>query len=241
MNANPNENNPLINAQSGSMLLRLLLCTDVAFIILHISYFQTPLLESSLYSLSRDNGFSEFFQYIKFLWIIILLVDVSLKTKTLGYMAWVLLFVYFLADDSLQLHESFGRVIAGNLNVATPLNLRLQDIGELIASAIAGAVLFPLLILAYWRGSQNFRKISRDLLVFLILLIFVGIGIDMAHEGIGAEGMLDRLVFRVLEEGGEMTVTSLILWYIFLLSSWNGNVGWYVHERLRALVSKGSV
>lgn len=225
-------------AKSAATLLRLLLCADAGFIVLHVIYFQTPLINNSLFSLSRDGGHSEFFQYAKFLWIIILLIGVSLKTKSFEYLAWVLLFGHFLADDSLQLHETFGYAIAENLNVTLPLNLRTQDIGELIVSAIAGVVLFPAVILAYWRGSQIFRKTSKDIAVFLATLIVVGVGVDMVHEGVGAEGILDHLVFRVIEEGGEMVVTSFILWYAFLLSIFDGNVGWYVHERLRTFAGK---
>ncbi len=230
-----------VHTQSTSRLLLLLLCTDVAFIILHIIYFQTELIDNSLYSLSRDNGYAEFFQYTKFLWIILLLLGIVIRTKLPGYIAWTLLFIYFLADDALQVHEYYGRIIAGNLEFVPPMNLRLQDIGELIVTTIAGVILFPFMILAYWRRSQSFRKVSRDMWVFIIILVAVGVGVDMVHESVGAEGALDHLVFRVLEEGGEMIVTSFILWYIFLLSIWNGNVGWYVHERLRAFVSKRAV
>lgn len=46
-------------------LLFLLIFTDLAFVVLHILYVYTNLLSSSLYSLSRDRGFAEFFQYTK--------------------------------------------------------------------------------------------------------------------------------------------------------------------------------
>lgn len=180
------ENNPA--TRSASLLRTLLIFADVAFIVLHVVYFQTEHITSSLYSLSRDNGYSEFFQYTKFLWVIVLFVGIFVATKTPGYLAWVALFAYFLADDALQIHEQFGRNIAGNLGFIPPLNVRLQDIGELIVSAAAGLIFFPLLALAYWRSSGQFRKVSLDIAIFLAILIFFGVAIDLVHEAVGADG-----------------------------------------------------
>ncbi|MCK6538934.1 MAG: hypothetical protein L6Q26_02655 [Anaerolineales bacterium] len=229
----PLQKNGTAHADSASRLWLLLLCTDAAFILLHIIYFQTELLNNSLYSLSRDNGYAEFFQYVKFLWIVLLLIGIVKSTRTAGYLAWTLLFIYFLTDDAFQLHENLGRNIARNLDFVPPMSIRLQDVGELIVTAVAGAILIPLLILAFWCGSMLFRKVSVDLVMFLAVLVFVGVVVDLVHEAVGAEGMLDHLVFRIIEEGGEMIVASAILWYIFLLSMKNGNIGWYLHERLR--------
>lgn len=236
--ANPNEID--LGARSASVLRTLLICADVAFIVLHVVYFQTEHITNSLFSLSKDNGYSEFFQYIKYLWVIVLLVGIFVATKTPGYLAWVALFAYFLADDALQIHERFGQVIAGNLDFIPPLNVRLQDIGELVVMGVAGIILFPLLALAYWRGSGQFRKVSLDIVVFLANLIFFGVAVDLMHEAVGAEGVLDHLVFRVIEEGGEMVVTSFIVWYGFLLHLRAGNPGWFLHERLLRLRTQHS-
>lgn len=241
MTDNPPGERAEAQKQSASRLLTLLICADVAFIILHVVYFQTELLNNSLYSLSRDNGYAEFFQYTKFLWIILLLFGVFVRTKSPGYLAWASLFLYFLADDAFKLHENYGRVIARNLDFIPPMSVRLQDVGELIVTAIAGVIIFPLLILAFWRGSQLFRKVALDFALLLAALVFVGVAVDLVHEAIGAEGFLDQIVFRVLEEGGEMVVTSFILWYTFLLSLQDGDIGWFLHERLRSLKNVAKV
>lgn len=235
-----NENALDPRTRSASLLLTLLMCADVVFIILHVIYFQTQLITDPLFSLSKDNGYSEFHQYTKYLWLIILLAGISVTTKTPGYLAWVTLFTYFLGDDALQIHERYGRIIAENLNFSLPLNIRLQDIGELIVTSLAGIIIFPLLALAYWRGTAHFRKISLDIATFLAILIFFGVAVDMVHEAVSAEGILDHLVFRILEEGGEMIVTSLLLSNIFLLSVCDGTVGWFLHERIKNLIPKRS-
>lgn len=233
MTVNPARESVEVHTRSASRLLILLVCADAVFILLHVIYFQTELLNNSLYSLSRDNGYAEFFQYTKFLWIILLLIGIARTTRAPGYIAWTLLFIYFLADDAFQLHENLGRDIAGNLDFVPPMSIRLQDVGELIVTGIAGAILFPLLILAFWRGSKLFRKVSLDLAMFLAILVFVGVAVDLVHEATGAEGFLDQIIFRILEEGGEMIVASAMLWYAFLLSVQNGDIGWSLHARLR--------
>ena len=70
----------------------------------------------------------------------------------------------------------------------------------------------------------------------LALLVRSNLGIDLIHEAVGAQGILDELVFRILEEGGEMLVTSFIVWYIFLLHLRDGNIGWFLHEHLLRLL-----
>jgi hypothetical protein len=237
----PPQRNGTVHAESASRLLLLLICADAAFILLHILYFQTELINNSLYSLSRDNGYAEFFQYTKFLWIILLLTGIARTTRAPGYIAWTLLFIYFLTDDAFQLHENLGQTIARNLDFVPPMSVRLQDVGELIVTAIAGVVIFPLLILAYWRGSQLFRRVSLDFVLFLAILVFVGVAVDLVHEAIGAEGFLDQIIFRVIEEGGEMIVVSFTLWYTFLLSLRDGDISWFLHERLRSLKNAAKV
>ena len=116
--ATPDENKDII----ASLLLRLFLSADLAFIVLHILY-KTYILNSSYFSLKRDLGYSEFFQYTKFLWIIILLIYIIRKTRIWEYLSWLAVFTYFLADDAFQLHENIGGSIAGQLRFRAPLNL----------------------------------------------------------------------------------------------------------------------
>jgi hypothetical protein len=213
-----------------SLLLRLFLSADIVFIVLHILY-KTYILNSSYFSLKRDLGYAEFFQYTKFLWIIILLIHIIKKTGSWQYISWLAVFTYFLADDALQLHENIGRNIAGNLDFVAPFNLRLQDIGELTVFAIAGLVLAALLILSYWKGSQTFRNITIDLLILTAILAFFGIFVDAAEIGVGL-GVFIKETLGLIDDGGELIVVSVMLWYVLRLAIHNAQIDDFLYTRL---------
>lgn len=72
-----------------------------------------------------------------------------------------------------MIHETVGEVIAGNLSLRAPFGLRLQDLGELAVTATAGVILLAVVGWAYWRGSQAFKRVSQDLLLLILVLVFL--------------------------------------------------------------------
>ena len=93
-------------------LLIVLLAADLAFIVLHVLHVYTGLLPSSLYSLSRDRGFAEFFQYTKEFWLALLLLLLAIKQRRGLYGVFSLIFVYFLVDDYGEIHERLGELLS---------------------------------------------------------------------------------------------------------------------------------
>jgi hypothetical protein len=201
----------------AALLLLLLLCADLAFILLHSLNALTPLLDEPLLSVERDNSYPELYQWLKWFWIIILWLYVAKSKRSFSYIAWGLVFTYFLLDDALTIHENVGRQIADNLTLTPPLGLRLQDLGELAVWAVAGMILSLLVAWAYWRGSQAFKKMSRDMLLLIIILVFFGVVFDMVQMAVDL-GDTVHFILGLLDDGGEMLVGSLILWYVFLLA-----------------------
>jgi hypothetical protein len=220
------------NEHSASLLLFLLLSVDFAFIVLHIMNKATRILNPQLFSIEKDNTYPEFYQYIKFLWIIILFSYVLKSTKHPSYISWILTFVYFLCDDALKIHEMIGGYIAKSFDFHPPLNLRLQDFGELTVSATIGALLLAIFVGAYLHGSQTFKKVSKDMLLFIAALVFFGVFVDMVHIAIEL-GPVVRFGLGITEDGGEMVVVSLILWYVFLLAIRDGDSDLFLHDLLR--------
>lgn len=227
--ATPDENKDII----ASLLLRLFLSADIVFIVLHILY-KTYILNSSYFSLKRDLGYAEFFQYTKFLWVIILLIYIIRKTGVWQYISWLAVFTYFLADDAFQLHENIGMSIAGNLDFVAPFNLRLQDVGELTVFAIAGMVLAALLAWSYWKGSQTFKNITIDLLILTAILAFFGIFVDAAEIGVDL-GLFIKETLGLIDDGGELIVVSVMLWYVFRLAIHNGQTDDFLYMHLPGL------
>jgi hypothetical protein len=184
------------------------------------------------------HSYPEMYGYIKFFWTILLLIYISFKNKSLHHVVWALVFTYFLLDDSMAAHESVGGRIAAHLDFAPPLGLRLQDVGELAFLALAGMVLALVVIWAYWRGSQKFRRVSQDITLLVLVFVFCAVVMDMVHSAVSA-GKVVELILGIMEDGGEMIVGSLLLWYIFLLKARGDDMGGNLCGLVRLALTRG--
>lgn len=227
-----------INKQSTSLLLLLLLSADFAFIIIHIvNAFITMYVTKTEYllppplSIGTDQGYAEIYQYIKFFWIIIVFAYIVKATKSSSYAAWIPVFTFFLLDDALSLHEKAGLYLSKFVSFNPIFNIKFHDIGEVIFEAVLGILLLIILARAYVRGSNTFKKVSIDITLFAVALVFFGVVIDLLHEATEVWKVVHFGVGTV-EDGGEMVVTSLILWYVFLLAVQNGQQNLFLHDNL---------
>jgi len=197
-------------------LLVLLLITDFVFIILHILNLYTGLLNSSLYLLTRDRGYAEFFQYTKELWIAVLFLILGIKRKQGIFYVFSLLFLYLLIDDSFEIHEKLGQIIAETFNFQPWFGLRAVDFGELIVYAVYGLLFFTALILFFILSDQLGRQIAVYMAIFFVLLAFFVVVMDMVAVMVDHRGT--AWVLEIIEEGGEMLVISLITWFVYRLN-----------------------
>ena len=199
--------NPL---QAGSnRLLFLLLITDFIFVVMHVVLIRLG-FDWFLFSLGADLGLSEIFQYVKEFWIFILLIVVAIGQRKCIYGSWACLFLYLLLDDSLQIHEKLGESLAEHLGLEPFLGLRPQDFGELVVSMSFGGVLLSFVLAAHLFSDPGSKRISRHIFLLVLCIAFFGVVVDMLHI------MLPFVPgLTVLEDGGEMVVMSLILWYVF--------------------------
>jgi hypothetical protein len=196
-------------------LLILLLIADGVFILLYIVYLYTELLPSSLYSLTRDRGYAEFYQYTKELWIACLLLFMGIKQRRGLYYAFSLLFLYFLIDDAFEFHEGFGKFLSDFLNFQPALGLRSVDFGELLVSALFGLLLFLSIALAYVLSDRPARRIAHYLIVLVVLISIFGVLLDMIEVVIASPEA--ARILTIIEEGGEMLLMSVTTWFVFRL------------------------
>ena len=231
-----------MHEHSASLFLMLLLCADLAFFAFHAINTMTPFL-NDLFSLEKDRGYPEMYQYLKWFWIIIVLAYISILRRSFCYIAWGLVFTYFLCDDALRIHETtgryIGRYIGEYLTLTPPFGLRLGALGQLVAAPAWGMILLPLVAWAYLHGSQTFKKMSQDMLLLILALVFFGVFVDAAHEAIQL-GSKVNFILGVIEDGGEMLVASLMLWYVFLLSVRDENATSYLYDFVRVALTKRS-
>lgn len=227
-----------IKEHNASLILILLLCIDLVFILLHFLNAATTFLDNYKFSLCKDMGYPEIYQYLKWFCIMILLIYISVSRKSYSYVVWVLVFTYFLFDDALQFHERAASYMVRHLNLTPVFGLKPQHFGELSFSLIVGILFLFLVVWAYIHGSQAFKKISQDMLIFIFVLFFFGVVVDTLHTI--NFGKYVGFVLGVLEDGGEMLVASLILWYVFLLSLHNENNTPYLCNLIRAIPTRHS-
>ena len=142
----------LTNKQSDYLLI-LLVAADLGFIALGIIY-ECGFIDlidacrafnfDDYYSLTRDRGYAELFQYLKEYWLVILFLFLAINQNIKTYLGWSFLFSYILVDDALEIHENLGLAISEKLNFIYAFNLRPRDYGELIFFAVVGAFFFRL-------------------------------------------------------------------------------------------------
>ncbi len=226
------------SAKKTNKLLLILLFVDLIFVVVHIVtcflYFIGKIENFGDYNflvLTQDESFAEIFQYLKYLSVIIMIGYLMYVEKAYAYISWVLLFIFFLLDDSLSLHESMGEVLVKEFNFKPMFGLRAVDFGELTFVAIVGMAILLSFVLAYFKGNLIFKKRTIDLFILLAFMIFFGVGFDMLHEILG-ENLKVGFVIGLIEDGGEMVVMTLIVWYVYQLIASNKKVKSYLFEIL---------
>lgn len=199
------------------ILVSLLLTVDAIFGVLHLIWCCTDVPLSQFFSVEKDRGFAEIYQYVKLFWASALLLAIFARVRAGIYFAWSAVMGYLLMDDALGLHELLGRMAVAHLNLQPAWALRAQDFGELLVVAVIGTVLMALLAWWHFRADASSRSDSWRLLQLLLLLAVFGVVFDLAHSmaGTGTPGALAAL----LEDGGEMVVVSLITAYCFEVCS----------------------
>jgi hypothetical protein len=212
---------------SASLFLMLLVIADAAFIALHVIKAVTPWLPNPAFSLETDGGYAEVYEYVKLVWTVVLLVYVCRVRRSISYAVWGLFFMYLLCDDTLQLREAIGSRIAEHLSFKPPLHWRLLDFGKMVVSAMAGSVLFTLIACIHQLGSHAFKKMTQDLLLLTLGLVFFGVVVDLMHAAIHP-GKTVEIALSLIEEGGESIFFSLMLWYVFLVAIRRGNTVSYL-------------
>lgn len=217
---------------TSNNFLLILLAIDFGFILLH--FYNSVLIPDSeyktIFSIVEDTSLAEKFQYLKWISIAGLFFYITLKRAYTHYIPWALIFIYLFLDDSLTLHERVGAYLVQDFTGIAPFNLRWQDIGELLVSAIAGSVLFTLLGLAYLKGNRLFKKVTVDMLILFSVLVLLGIGIDMLSQMVDL-GRYGTFIFEIIEDGGEMFIASVIFWYAFIVAKLNkGGVMGYLQD-----------
>lgn len=215
----------LKNLKSNQLLI-LLLLADLFFIFFHILHKAPyiddwfPVFDDNSFSITRDLGMAEGFQYVKEYWVVLLLGFLAWRRGKKELIGWSLLFSYLLLDDMFTLHERLGdfiaRLIGNRLDFLLFANLELDDIGEVIGVFAIGLLFTLILVPTYLRLQPDARPVYRTLTWLLAALLFFGLGLDLLDRFVDSYAIQE--MFKLAEDGGEMLMMSVICWYTYTLT-----------------------
>ncbi|MEM7594404.1 MAG: hypothetical protein AAF383_23335 [Cyanobacteria bacterium P01_A01_bin.83] len=171
-------------------------------------------LYENLLLLTQDQGYGEIFQYIKELWIMLLLGFGFWQRKKMIFMSWSLFYGYLLLDDALIIHEKIGAVVSNSLGFQEAFNLRAIDFGEVFVSAVVAMCFLLLIGWGYTKAKSIERKYSNILVLLLLALAIPGIVFDLLQVMMNNNAVLYS-IFALLEDGGEHIIMSLILAFVY--------------------------
>lgn len=191
----------------GGLLIGLL-AVDAVFLLLHVGRVRYDLPAGDRWLISFDRGYAEIFQYLKLAVVAVHLGRLALDRRMVLYAGWSMLFLYFLFDDSLELHERAGDWLGDVLGDPSVGPMDGRDLGQVLV-ALAVLVVVGGIILAMWPppGSPDAR-FSIGLGTLVGLLGFFGVVVD-AIDGLD--------LFGITEDGGEMAALSLIVAYVLVV------------------------
>jgi hypothetical protein len=203
-----------IGTQRRRSLLAGLLVFDLVFISIHLWLLSASTLQRfPQLNIELDHSLPEYFMYLKWLIAILATAVAFDRARVPIYAAWCVLFIYFLLDDALRMHEQLGGWITASLALKSTFFLRGQDIGELLVYGAVGSLLLGQIVLGFFlSGDERARRFSRTLAVALIALIFFAVVVDMLHIVAFRLRLPMGHLVGVLEDGGEMVVGSFIAW-----------------------------
>lgn len=206
--------------QRAQELLMALLAVDGLFILLHVTHRALALPGDINFNLTQDQGYSEWFQYLKLLALAIGWGLIMVTKRSWIGLAWSALFLFVFLDDCFQLHEAAGLWLGNWFNIPAILYLRPRDVGEAIYFAVIGVALVGLMSWAYRVGrDRQVRSVSVRLFLLLLALGGCGVGADMVHSATSRMGFPSGTgaLLEIIEDGGELLIVSAMVWFTYRL------------------------
>jgi hypothetical protein len=199
-------------------LFILLVLTDLAFFAIHFGYAPEGLLDDPRFRLDWDRGYAETFQYLKELWIVLLLLYLALRDRALLYFGFAGFFAYLGLDDLWRIHERLGGSVLGARLPDLTLFGRLfsgYNLGQTLYAVVVGLAVFALVMLVYRRARPSVQRTARTLLLLLVALAYFGIVFDILNALVLGGAFETFFIFA--EEAGEHLIMTTIFGYLFVL------------------------
>jgi hypothetical protein len=187
----------------------MLLLADLFLILVFLSHRLYGWPSSHYFNIGIDRSIPELFQYVKQLAMAAVLCLIFIEKRALVALLWAAISLLMFFDDAFQAHEKLGTMISELLSLSDVGGIRGQDFGEVAAAGLLATPLLLGVAFCYIRDTPFLRRFSRNLFYLLVLLGLFGVVIDLFVHS------LQSLALYVIEDGGEMIVISLMLYYVW--------------------------
>ncbi|MFS4416949.1 hypothetical protein [Maribacter sp. 2307ULW6-5] len=214
MSVNKKKFRQAIRAQG---LLWLLMLADALFMAGHAIAWMFWDAPTDMFLLNGSTlGLAEGFQYLKYLGILCLLAYLIGLKKQHAYLPLFFLFAFLFADDVSQLHNRASWVFVHRLQLQPLAGVHAQPLGKIFYTATIASLFMGVSGRYYLKASSELRRAFRDILVLLAGFLFFGVGLDVFQTFFVGRPRIGFWL-TLTEEGGEMLVLSLLLWYLYCL------------------------
>ncbi|QQS37768.1 MAG: hypothetical protein IPM56_07415 [Ignavibacteriales bacterium] len=171
--------------------------------------------QKSIYHLASDGGLAEFYKYLKYIWISLLIIYISVKKRSFSYVTLSFIFLYMFLDDALMLHEHGGNLLNSTFTFIPPYEIGHRDFGELIFLALMLLMILIPVYLTYRKGSPYFRKFCADIFILLALMLAGVFCMDSLSKFFEKGDGILTLIFTSARDGGDMVFSSVINAYLY--------------------------
>lgn len=218
MDERPRTSRWLDLTSGAGLLLCLFLAADAALIALHLSLKFVGYPSGWTFDLGAERGYGELIQYLKAIWIALLLLTLLQRLRAPVFLAWAALFAYIAADDWFGLHERAGEWAGARWPERGDWVWHAGELGFLVGVVVMFLVVaVPL----HRRERGRSREVSRRLFWLAAALGAVGVGVDAVHHLLFDAPWAD-VPFTVLEDGGELVLMSVIVAFVFAVAERTG-------------------
>ncbi|WP_228242847.1 hypothetical protein [Porphyrobacter sp. GA68] len=159
--------------------------------------------------LSRDNTFSERFEYVLTGAAALAMLLTWRRTGATAYMVFAVLFGWLTADNSLQLHERLGVLVGTVLRSGGFPAENARHFGEAAVMCGIGALLIGMIVWSL-AGSGALHRLRATILLLLIGgTACFGVVVDAIDALVFAEGSAAQQVGAFVEDAGELWLLCL--------------------------------
>ena len=163
------------------------------------------------FHITEEGGYPEYYNYTKTMVLVLLLGRLALSTRQWVYLAYTIVYAVILMDDFLTIHETVGGYLRRTLEIKPILNLRNQDIGEVITWTLMGTLIVPLMIYGFARSDRSHVRNGLALLYPFGMLLFCAIVVDQLYNPFHAIFFGSGILIDMVEDGGEMVAITWTL------------------------------